>query len=131
MKILRFYIDMFAFLRDYYNDKWEALIIFIGILGFNLLSFFYFIESILNNQLITSHFFSEGGFFEERLYTFFTYYIPLCILFLLIYLLNKKKIKHYLHEYSKSTKDFKQKRKIQSIIYFIVSVLFFFFSVFI
>lgn len=47
MAIVKFYTGMFCSLRNHYNDKWEALIILIGILGFNLLSVLFFINSLL------------------------------------------------------------------------------------
>lgn len=123
---------MFGTLKDYYNDKWEALIVFVGILGFNLLSILVLFNSIIGTNALTSPFFLNScGYFEERVYTMVTYYLPLCLIVLIVYLLNKQKVKTCIEEYQSYSGEIKRKKGRQYVVYVILSVIFFFISVFV
>lgn len=131
-RMLRFYANMFGTLKDYYNDKWEALIVFVGILGFNLLSILVLFNSIIGTNVLTSPFFLDsGGYFEERFYTMVTYYLPLCLIVLIVYLLNKQKVKTYIEEYKSYSREIKRKKGKLCVVYVILSIIFFFVSVFV
>lgn len=130
MKLIKFYSYMFFTLRKYYGDMWEAMISFIAIIAFNFMSLLFIIISITHDNSIKSVFLLETtGYFKNRIYILIVDLIPLFIIICTIYMINRKKINDYFEEFKTYSSKIKNRKKKWNIAYYVISVLFFIFSI--
>jgi len=82
MKILKFYAYIFFRLKKYY-ELWQAIISFVAIIAFNLLSLLFLYSSLTHSDVKNLFFVENNDYFQQRFYIIIVDLVPL---FLILYM---------------------------------------------
>lgn len=128
MSILKFYAYLFYRLKNYY-ELWHAVIVFVAIIAFNLISILFLYSSITHSDVKDVFFLGNGGYFQQRFYILFVDLIPVFVIIYAIYKLKKARIERFYKEFDEESETMKKNRNRGRILYFVISIAFFIFSI--
>ena len=128
IKILKFYAYIFFRLKKYY-ELWQAILSFVAIIAFNLLSLLFLYTSLTHSDVKNLFFLQNNDYFQQRFYIIIVDLVPLFLILYIIYIASKKKLEVYFKEFEVEPDDIRKKRNRGRILYFVFTVLFFIFSV--
>lgn len=130
MNILKFYSFIFYRFKKYY-ELWQAVIVFVALISFNLLSILFLYLSVSHTDIDSTIFFlnDKNNYFGDRLYIGLVDFLPILLSLFLIYKFNQTRINKYFIEFEEEPIIKQKKRNRGRILYFIFTVLFFIFSV--
>ena len=128
MNILKFYAYIFYRLKNYY-ELWHAIVIFVAIIAFNLMSLVFLYTSITHSNIKDVFFLGNSGYFQQRFYILVVDLLPIYIIIYGIYKFNLKKINRFYTEFNEESETKKKYRSRSRLLYFVASILLFIFSI--